>query len=780
MKVKNVDFELDVEQLDRNAEELQERGLRNTPSKRLNVRSTLISAKKDPRVSTTPSVSAPDLRLLEILKDGFKNPYVAVNWRIKRSDVEQAGVVGFNVFRRKISREKFYSQNRRKGETVNKFSVNAFDRISRGIPRRGKFSSERKGLDQVSRDLLPMSTVNSSLGEVSNIASSRFQSSLNRNVNRHSGFTDPLDGNQPVLNQSFFTNFLNDKRFKKVGHVSYSSFLAKEKKKFVSVINQEFVDLNFKDNNVIYGEAYEYYVTSVSGGVKDSVQSNVVQIFIEDLTPVRPPKQIFAQINSNNHIRVSVMVDERDNVDKVLVFRRAEGEVFFIQRALLSNKSDRVSFVDTDVKYGSQYIYRIFMKNIYGTLSEPKEIVVDVLRQRILPKTRSNNFKIPILSAVGDQGSKNIKLTIAANDSKISYYEIERRDLSIHERRFTVPGRGTNGYGGTGWKSNQISVNRERNLLNPEISSNKQVLNRRTSNQELVFIDDTVDENHIYQYRIRGRDLFGNVTPYALSTAKPRTKQKVRTPVNLRSEVLRNFPYRVKILWDDDNTVKKFSRQELFRVESDIVPDDLKFVYKVQRRKEGEHRYEEFPLNANQFLIDEVASRDAVPLQQKKMNDVFEVLPNVSVGVEQQAVRSVLRPFEAPSYIEPNETYFYRVAAVNDRGEESNFSEEFKISTISQLADPEKFKAEVVNLRVSPLAGKLTWQTSDTETRPDHWVIERKFDSSSDTFKQIGKAYLSEVFYDKDLQLGSSYIYRIKSIDNLGRESDFFEARLTL
>ena len=802
MADKEVNIEIDFKSLAKKSTAEEELVLAEPSPKKVGVRSTLIALGKDPRVATEPTITAPDLYLLEILKDGFKNPYVEVNWKIARSDVDRVGVVGFNIFRRKVDAKKFNKNNRRRGLSQQRFSTVGFARLSRGISRRGKFSPEQKALYQVDRSVIPPASVNFMASELQSAAKSRAQNSLNL-LPSFSRFENPYDGNQPVLNTARFTQYFNDKRFVKVGFVSYESFLAKDKSRFVSVKEREFVDLSFKDKSVVYGRGYEYYVTSVPKDVQQSVQSNAVEIFIEDVSPVRSPKQVFSKLIRPTQIRVSVLLDARDDVGRVFVYKRSESEVFFEKIAVFENINDCVDFVDSNIIYGSRYFYRIFAESIHGVLSEPREVSVDSFSQNVLSRGRSNNFKNPILNVIQDQNSDNLKISIAANDSKVAYYELTRRDLTIHEKKFQVPGPETTNFGGRGWDTNKFFVQRKRKLLNTKLENDKELFNRKTINSEITFVDDIVQKDHVYEYRIQGKDLFGNASSYALAVVKAKGKQPVRTPVNVRIDILRSHPFRLKFSWQNDNELTLFSREELFEVESPTEPDDVKFLYHVQRRKEGETRYESFPITANDFLIDEIASRDAVPLMQKKTDDIFTRLPNISdfttttgitrkVGSEESVDQTpgvyefkdpVVRPFQTPAYLESNDVYYYRVAAIrkiNDEDEQTNFSAEFKVYSTSKLADPENFKVEVPNLRVSPRTAVLTWTTKNTDTRPDRWIIERKFDVETDTFEPLGAAYLEEKFFDKDVKLGNSYIYRIKSIDNFGRESEFFEARLTV
>ena len=801
MASKEVDIELDFAKLTEEIEAKDERSLLNPKAKRVGVRTTLFSLGKDPRIATEPTISSPDLRLVQLLKDGLKNPYVEVFWRIPRSDVDRSGVQGFNIFRRKIPREQFMKDKRREGEPIREFTPVGVSRLARGITKQGRFAPERKAMSQIKPDLLKPIDQNFRMAEFTSQAQARFASSLNRpQASTHSGFVNPFDGLNPIVGKGNFSSLANERRISKIGFVNYEKFIAQEKKKFTSVREREFVDLSFKDRSVVYGELYEYYVSSVSSDVRQGSQSNAVQIFVEDVTPIRPPKQLTVKLVDPTSLRLSIFLDDRDDVGRVLVFKKADGEGFFEQVATLTNISDCVNMLDTTVSYGKTYTYRVFAENIHGVLSEPKEVDMNIRTHKALPSGRSNNLKIPIISAIQDQNSDSIKITIAANDPRVSYYELERRNLTINEKKFSAPSKETTNLGGAGWDSNKLYVDKKQNLLENTLKSNQDLLRRRATDSEIEFIDTITQKDHIFQYRVRGRDLFGNVTSHAFAMVKSRGKQSVRTPVNVRVDVLRKHPFRLKLSWSDDNENSLYSSDELFAVESLTDPDDVKTVYKVQRRKRGETRHDNFPVTANQFLIDEVPASDNIPLMQKKVKDTFARQPNIPsvIGTDVRGapltnvaastdrinfLKPVVRPFQTPSFMASDDVYFYRVAAVRTIAgveEISNFSEEFQASTISELAEPLNFKALAPSLRVSPLSATLTWTTDKSRSRPDHWIIERKLDVKTDTFEHIGRAYITEKFYDKNLQLGSAYIYRIKSVDNFGRESDFFEARLTL
>ena len=80
----------------------------------------------------------------------------------------------------------------------------------------------------------------------------------------------------------------------------------------------------------------------------------------------------------------------------------------------------------------------------------------------------------------------------------------------------------------------------------------------------------------------------------------------------------------------------------------------------------------------------------------------------------------------------------------------------------------------------SALVAELAWKTDEIKSRPDRWTIERKVDVDTDSFSLIGVSYINEEFFDRNIEFNTSYIYRIKSLDIIGRESKYFEVGLTV
>jgi len=763
---KDISVSIDIDALDK---QLDKRRQEEDPTtNEIEVRSTVFSLGKDPRVQSQPQVSTPDLYLIEILKDGIDNPYVELHWKVARYDIDVAGIIGFNVYRRRFSKLDL-------DETMPSFSRAGFDRISRKTIQKGNFSQERKAIPNIRRSLIPGNILNNNLSVLQQDAIKRNETFLGRSVwNRvNSGLNEPT----ALSVQSQINDLVAGRKIEKVAYVDCAEFLEEGKKKFLRVINRESIDLLYRDKKVGYGEVFEYYITSVTKDFQESVRSNSIEVTIEDLSGVNAPYQLTAKQLSENEIQVRACVLAKDNIGRMLVYRKAENEIAFERVASVENVNDSITIIDGTVNYGKSYTYRIFAQNIYGTISQPTEIKVVSSVQKITPQSRSNNLKIPVLSVVQDQNSNYIKVIMHSNDPLVSFFVLERRDLTTHDRDFSVPGRDSN-YGGTGWKSNKFFVNKSRSIFDVKISTSRDFLNKRAAGSEIVFLDNTVAANHIYQYRVYGSDLFGNISPYALNLIKATGKKSLRTPINLRSEILRGNPFRVQISWEDDNLVNLYTQSELRTRTADTTN---KYLYKIQRRRLGEIVYETFPLTANTFLIDEENALDALMLTLQKTEDNASKKQN-SDNKDGSIILSEKgkRPFGVPAFLNENDIYYYRVAAVSEVGEESNYTKEFEVSTISELSDPLMFKAEVLNTKIRPLICRLSWTIDPVKRAGDYFVIERKVDSLYDTFECIGKSYFDLEFFDRNIKPGYTYIYRIKSVDALNRESKYFIARLTI
>jgi hypothetical protein len=126
-------------------------------------RSNLFTVGLNPQTPTDRSLGAPDLTRVELLKDGLDNPYAEIHWQIPRFDVDAGGVVGFEVYRRRLSREEIIREFRDRSRRLLNFDHVAIDKLARSIPRRGKFFYDRKSIYQAKRGSIPLSILNPNL-----------------------------------------------------------------------------------------------------------------------------------------------------------------------------------------------------------------------------------------------------------------------------------------------------------------------------------------------------------------------------------------------------------------------------------------------------------------------------------------------------------------------------------------------------------------------------------------------------------------------------------------
>ncbi len=770
-KAFSIDFEKLYQSLDEKRDVPEESGGRPQ------VRTTVFSLGTDPRIATRKVAGTPEITLVENLKDGLDNPYIKINWKVSREDVDRNIVKGFSVFRRKLS-----EIEREALGASTKYDEYGFERLARKNKKVGKFSEDRKAIYNVRRGALPMSILNPNL---SSIESKRQEKT----------FDDTTSEDYPGAAESSFERFEDDKDFVRIAYLDYKTYMFDRKAQFeggrtvrsgnevlrfdsggvnAQVIDRDFVTLSFVDKKVGFEEGFEYYVASITSEIGEPIRSNSITLLVRQTVDVRPAVRVIAKQINETSIQLSIMCDPRDNIDSAIIHKRSEDQIIFFELIEARNKSDCIQIVDEDVSFAKTYTYRVFLKSIHGGVSQPTEITIYSSAQRISPASRSNNLKIPIISAVQDQGSEFIRVNIFPNDPNVAYYELKRRDLTIHERRFAVPSKGETNYGASGWTTNKFFVDKEHEVVADGTS---------LKFEEISFIDDTVSRDHIYQYQVRGYDLFGNFTSYALSLVRVEGKKSLRSPINVRSQLIRGFPFRVKIAWDDDNEVATSTTEDAFSdPELSGSSEKVKIAYLVQRRKLGETVYESFPLTANNFIIDETVSPDPVKFSVRKITDQFSGTM-VNMNPEQfdiDVADDIRRSFKLPNFLFENDVYFYRVAAQSPDGERSNFSREFQIQTLSDLSDPVNFKADVPNTLVSPIIVILSWELEGLKSRPDHWVVERKIDTPNEDFSFLGRAYLETEFVDSTTKPGNQYIYRIKSVDIIGRQSSFFEARISI
>lgn len=747
---KEVSFSIDFDELDKQLDEARKED-DFSDNDDFSIRTSVFTLGKDPRVQQE-HLAAPDLRYIQILKDGLDNPYLELNWRIQREDVDSGKVTAFEIYRRRLRPEEAISTY-----SLTKFDKDAFSKLSRKNKKTGKFSEEKKATNNIRKGMIDLSDLNHNLALLRQEQENSFYK-----TSSDSGFINTFDFH------------LNDYSFSKISTVDYTKFLAEEKQKFLFIQDRNFVDLSYKDKAIGYGETFEYYIQTVTKEFGKSNKSNFIVVSVEDLTPVQPAIDLVLKQSKENEVQLTVLLNSNDKLAKIYIYRKAEDQIKFELLGEAPVIKDSILLTDSGTRYGKSYTYRVFAQNIHGLMSEPKEATLFSSVQRITPESRSNNLKQPVFSVVQDQNSDFIKINIFPNDPLVAYYELDRMDMTIKEKSFIVPSKNGNNFGGDGWQTNKFFVNKVRQ----EIQNNDVNYLTKMTFTQIEFIDQTISYNHIYKYRIRGLDLFGNSTSYAFNLVRAQTKKILRTPINVRAEIVRGYPFRTRISWGDDNIATSLEEQDVGSEKQEI-----KSLYRVQRRKIDESAYETFPLTPNKFIIDEVATPDAISFDGQVFDSSeFQKLDNLEIN-DKELQQSLLlrRSFGLPNFLLDNSTYFYRVFTVaRNKEDESNATEEYKLITVADISPPLEFGVEVLNTKIRPMVSRLFWKNDLTKAIPDYCTIERKVDTENEGFQTIGKSHLETQFLDYNLTPGYTYVYRVRCYDTLGRASEFSETRLTV
>jgi hypothetical protein len=724
------------------AQQLADKKAASQASVPASIHSTVLVASKSPQVGLNLPINAPDFHFIEIKKDGLDNLYLSLNWRINRSDGNSGNILKFKIYKRFLSESEFKSFVPLP-KSVGGIAYNHFTNKSK---RTGRFSEERKATNNIESSLIPLTNTNPNLEDVRSLSETRLMQGT--------------DDDSPSYVQGAFEAFLSDRQFKEVGQVDYASFLEAEREKRIFVQDRETINFNFYDKNVAYGQTVEYYVAAVTRELSDEIISDTIRTSILEDKKVSPPQSVIVRQNDEVSAEVVVNFDETflsEKISLISVYRRSLDEDVEY-KLILEQEVSGPSYKFKDfVEYGKFYSYRIYLSNVYGFTSEPKEVKFYSSVQSITPESRSNSLRRPIFSVIQDQNSNFLKIIISPNDPLVSFYVVDRIDLSTKEKLYYVP---------SSWEKKSFMVEKTREPFN--VNNFKTLIGFKLIN----IIDDSVVPDHIYKYRIYGSDLFGNMTSYSFQTIKAIEKKSIRSAINLNSQILRDSPFRIKIKWDNDNLVSLFDNRTLFSGSS----AKNTFTYRVERRKSNEQSYEKFPDTLNTFIIDEISTNDFVQFSGDKVIDNFVALPNKIVSNQD----TLVRPFGMPNFLKKNATYYYRVKAISSDGKESNFSDEIKVDVFPRLSPPLNFQALTLNTKVKPLSVGLFWNTDPLLFRPDRWVIEKKLDVANDSFVYIGSGYLDQEFFDREVQLGNTYVYRIKSVDLIGRESAFVEVRIKL
>lgn len=742
-----------------------------------------IDTDRDPRVSSLKQWSAPTINFIEIKKNLVLSPYISINWSMKRSDIKNGKIVSFKVYRKKYSRSEArtlpqFSQDL-KHSLMNPFNI---AKMTRNV---GHNSNQDFGSisDIIEVDSIP-----------------KYIANFNLNIDNR--------GEQVLETPQDYSKLFRQTGFEEIANVNIQTFLRKEERRMVSVNNKNILNMRFEDKNVQYNGVYEYFLTSINDQGEDSSRSEKIILKVDDRISI-PAPTLYVRAKSPTSNLLTVIIPKDFNISKILFFRK-EGD--FIETKYFGSNdiyADFVQKIDSNIKLGQKYLYRVFLVDIFGEISEPAEYVITPAVKNIAPFSRFNNLREPILKTEQAEGSTNCSIRFFPNDNRVQYYKLERKDLRIKEREYSVPSKDTTGYGGTGWEnggiffvkrvaeqrkkinSNYIDINDVQQVVSGldttnftglsrdnsgiyyidastsakvYINQNKEEINNSNyaiSAKEIVFVDTTTTAGHTYSYRLVGYDLFNNPTKYAFSLISIESSAATQKAESIRYQVIRKKPLRIKLIWNHQ------------------IKSGIKFT--VQRRKEGERQYQTFPDTESSFIIDEVKSNDFIDFITGK-REVDYTPPENEEGGSSIPLTEIKRPRNVPDFLEENSIYYYRITSETQLEGRGNPTDEVRVITYPEVSRPINLVTLTGNVKVRPIFVKLSWEMEDISNsfKPDKFVIERKIDTSNSRFVPIGESYLATHFFDYGVEFGTSYIYRVVSRDIFGREKTSDPVRFVL
>jgi len=570
---------------------------------------------------------------------------------------------------------------------------------------------------------------------------------------------------------------------------------------------QDRVEYTFVDQSVSYGKGYKYFITTVDDNMIQSQRSEIATVTVEAMRVPERPSTVVPHIEQTS---ISLSITAGDQlIEKFEVYRYeydlnrtlsssaitiADTDGYSVRhynRSISSNNYlllgecanaafGGAEFIDIGVKQGNFYTYRVYAVDIFGNKSEsPMQVdayVPDLQQQYTY-------LQKPAILVENDAASKLMVITFSCDDSNVEKLQLERRDLTIGQDSFSIPTSPPRVQFGL------TNVVKARKFLGEVMSDNSGdiykwngvFVNRAT--QQIRFIDPAVQFDHIYQYRIYGEDRYGNRSPYAVSSPLLLSRRPfINAPLGVSASLVTDADYNitgVSIKWNEANL--DVAAEELIGDQAALLNSHVRTMYSVQRKKKEEDTWQVFSLITGSQLDDTVSTTPA---------------PNFR-----------------PPYLSLNQTYLYRIQAVQTGAFLSNFTTPIEVFVGFNVSAPENFTLRTPDVYLKPFYVMLNWDTQKNTGIVDHWEIERsdvnnyaaarlnlknQEEFSKLVFKSFRKVYRESsrfsgkvqdpafantqkidqaiitgqhCFMDTQIDFGNSYFYRIRAVSPEGSKS---------
>lgn len=482
----------------------------------------------------------------------------------------------------------------------------------------------------------------------------------------------------------------------------------------------DLVEYSVDDDSISYGKTYSYYLLTVDDNMVESARSRIVDVDVDGLRVPECPRRV--NVSVTNNVSMAMSVDDK-LVEKFEVYRKeadpglAKAEVrnvsmlvgptgatlekvarfrlsnSFIQLGeSIVNSMGSSTFFDRQTIPGRKYVYRIYSVDIFGNKSEcPREVEVFVPDQ-----ARQNELRKPSLTVEVDAKTNKIRVMLSSDDERIKSLFLERRDLTIHQKSFTVPSVPTR------LTSGHVVAGRTASRFDGPKLNDKEFVSQwnghfANNGEEIEFIDNTTQSEHTYQYRIHGVDRFGNKSSFEVS--RPIfvvNRAFIDAPVGLSSSLrvdsTTGQPISIELSWQNANV--DVSAEDVMGSQTNRADTAVRTLYQVERRRIGEDRWLEFPLTEKTTFVDHIRTKSEAPNFR-------------------------------PEYAIQNEEYIYRVEAIQSGGFISNFSRPIEVFAGHPVQAPANFRIQPADTKIRPYYVVLSWDTPDDSGVVDRWEIER-------------------------------------------------------
>ncbi len=446
----------------------------------------------------------------------------------------------------------------------------------------------------------------------------------------------------------------------------------------------DFIEIEFIDRSVIYGNSYTYYCVCQSVGGVDGPRSRLVSVDIVRRRPLETPHVLYSTVASRPRFSVRC---SGSYVDHVEVFRRG-GERQAVVRVIGSDDnfivdvppssansgfehicdlgvgSDKsITFVDRHVLVGQSLDYRFYAVDSFGTKSQtPFSCSIN------LPDARG---KIPLSSpsiTAEQAGARNVAVSVQCDDPRVMWFAITRRESGNSEHGFHTPMQPDHFTLGTHGPKNRSST--IGSILQGTRKTWKNYF--AASSGSATMTDTAVGFDRSYQYSVVGIDVRGNMTsPVQSQAISVSVKPVSEPPTAVTASVIFADdglqPTGVMVGWSAGT--HDFSPNELVGDQDVLNATSVRSVFQVERRPVG-GQWQIMPAVTGTSFLDPVSSDDAPKFRP----------PFVIVGAE----------------------YDYRVISMQSGGFISTHTEQMRVLVAPAPVAPQTVWARSPSLSVRP------------------------------------------------------------------------------